>query len=90
MISPLSHGPGSVGPMSLDQWREFARRDDCLDCMVPSDLRQLIGLPRHGGKIAMPSRDLIARALAFYEGSPDGQYDDDVVVPILRAALESS
>ncbi len=46
--------------------------------------------PRHGGKIAMPSRDLIARALAFYEGSPDGQYDDDVVVPILRAALESS
>lgn len=29
---------------SLDQWREFARRDDCLDCMVPSDLRQLIGL----------------------------------------------
>ena len=28
---------------TIDEWREFARRDDCLDQMVPSDLRQIIG-----------------------------------------------
>ena len=28
---------------SIAEWREFARRDDCLDQMVPSDLRQIIG-----------------------------------------------
>mgnify|MGYP000610344228 CR=1 FL=1 len=32
-----------IAGKSLDEWREFARRDDCLDQMVPSDLRQLIG-----------------------------------------------
>ena len=31
-----------VAGRSLDEWREFARRDDCLYRMVPSDLRQLI------------------------------------------------
>ena len=29
--------------MTLDEWIEFARRDDCLDQMAPSDLRQLVG-----------------------------------------------
>lgn len=28
---------------TLNDWTEFARRDDCLERMVPSDLRQLIG-----------------------------------------------
>ncbi|MEM9764156.1 MAG: hypothetical protein AAF968_16885 [Pseudomonadota bacterium] len=32
-----------IAGKSLDEWREFARRDDCLGRMVPSDLRQLIG-----------------------------------------------
>ena len=27
---------------TLDQWREFARRDDCLDRMGPSDLRVIL------------------------------------------------
>ena len=27
---------------TLEQWREFARRDDCLDRMVPSDLRVIL------------------------------------------------
>lgn len=33
-----------IAGRSLEEWRIFARRDDCLDRMVPSDLRQLIGL----------------------------------------------
>ena len=28
--------------MTLDEWTEFARRDDCLDKMVPSDLREAL------------------------------------------------
>lgn len=31
-----------IGDRSIADWRVFARRDDCLDRMVPSDLRQLI------------------------------------------------
>jgi hypothetical protein len=27
---------------TLDQWRQFSRRDDCLDLMVPSDLRMAL------------------------------------------------
>ncbi len=27
---------------TLGQWREFARRDDCLDRMMPSDLRVIL------------------------------------------------
>lgn len=34
----------TVAGRTLIEWREFARRDDCLDRMVPSDLRQLIGV----------------------------------------------
>lgn len=33
------------------------------------------------------SRDLIQKALSFYENSPDGQYDVDVVVPLIKSAL---
>lgn len=29
---------------AIEQWREFARTDNCLDQMVPSDLRQLLDL----------------------------------------------
>lgn len=31
-----------IAGRTLREWEEFARRDDCLDCMVPSDLRVLI------------------------------------------------
>lgn len=27
---------------TLDEWKEFARRDDCLDQMIPSDLRCIL------------------------------------------------
>ncbi len=27
---------------TVDQWKEFACRDDCLDRMVPSDLRVIL------------------------------------------------
>lgn len=32
----------SIAGRSLADWRVFARRDDCLDSMVPSDLRALL------------------------------------------------
>ena len=32
-----------IGDKTLDEWQEFARRDDCLERMVPSDLRIILG-----------------------------------------------
>lgn len=34
--------PETINGMTLEEWRVFARQDDCLDKMVPSDLRELI------------------------------------------------
>lgn len=31
-----------VAGRSIAEWREFARHDDCLDQMVPSDLRAIV------------------------------------------------
>lgn len=33
----------NIAGKSLQEWQEFARRDDCLERMVPSDLRQVVG-----------------------------------------------
>lgn len=33
----------NIAGKTLGEWRVFARRDDCLERMVPSDLRQIIG-----------------------------------------------
>jgi len=35
-----------IAGRTLDEWTEFARRDDCLEGMVPSDLRQLLAALR--------------------------------------------
>ncbi|MEO1169640.1 MAG: hypothetical protein AAFW97_13110 [Pseudomonadota bacterium] len=32
-----------IAGRTLEEWAEHAKRDDCLDRMVPSDLRQIIG-----------------------------------------------
>ena len=34
---------------TLAEWKEFARRDDCLDRMVPSDLRCILSAIEEGG-----------------------------------------
>lgn len=31
-----------IGDKTLSEWKEFARRDDCLERMVPSDLRLIL------------------------------------------------
>lgn len=31
-----------IGDKTLEEWQQFARRDDCLDRMVPSDLRVIL------------------------------------------------
>lgn len=42
-IPPVLSEKTIIAGRSLAGWRAFATRDDCLDKMVPSDLRQLIG-----------------------------------------------
>ena len=52
---PKSHKSGALKPLrmpvlttsdgqvaTLDEWRDFAKRDDCIDQMVPSDLRVIL------------------------------------------------
>jgi len=39
-----------IAGKTLDQWREFACRDDCLDRMVPSELRLLLAAIPDAGK----------------------------------------
>lgn len=39
-----------IGDRTLDEWAVFARRDDCLERMVPSDLRLLISAIRQQGE----------------------------------------
>lgn len=33
-----------IAGRNVEEWREFAKRDDCLDQMVPSDLRLLLAV----------------------------------------------
>ena len=53
--------PEVIAGRSLSEWAEFARRDDCLDRMVPSDLRQLVAALRAIGKAA-PDTEIPADA----------------------------
>lgn len=52
-----------IGDKTLDEWQQFARRDDCLDRMVPSDLRLILG------KLAAATE-----ALRKYRALPVGGY----------------
>jgi hypothetical protein len=57
---PTMRETETVAGKTLAEWREFARRDDCLERMVPSDLRQLIGkIPGDGPTFKAGSSELI-------------------------------
>jgi hypothetical protein len=47
-----------IGDKTLSEWQEFARRDDCLDRMVPSDLRLIVGKVAEAEKILRDFRAL--------------------------------
>lgn len=44
-----------IAGRTLVEWQEFSRRDDCLERMVPSDLRQLVGVAYEAAKPAAAS-----------------------------------
>jgi len=55
-----------IAGRTLQEWIEFARRDDCLERMVPSDLRELIGslpLPASSGTMAVEARFFIEHGM---------------------------
>lgn len=53
--------------MSMNELKEFARRDDCLDQMVPSDLRVIVGWL---ADLGISGDDTIARMVSFIK-TPD-------------------
>lgn len=44
MFHRLVDPADKIGTMTLQEWKTFARTDNCLDRMVPSDLRILLGM----------------------------------------------
>ena len=67
--------------LELDQAiKDGKLHDELMMLMDPIRQKLIIEIP---GKLIRN----ILRALNFYEQSPDGQYDLDVVVPLLREKL---
>jgi hypothetical protein len=52
----------SIAGRTLDEWQTFARRDDCLNQMVPSDLRMLIAQIRQDQSTARVLAEALERA----------------------------
>lgn len=38
----FKEGAPTIAGRTITEWREFAKRDDCLDRMTPSDLRAIL------------------------------------------------
>lgn len=60
-------------PRTLEEWTAFARRDDCLDLMVPSDLRAIISTQAKmlGALKAMVLHSCVADA------APEDKFEED-------------
>jgi len=71
------------GGYSLPTWQQHARRDDCLDRMVPSDLRQFLGLIERQQQVI----DLLMKAVEPFKKCIDGfdtaEVDDEEIHLIL-------
>jgi len=55
------------GGYSLPTWQQHARRDDCLERMVPSDLRQFLGLIERQQQVI----DLLMKAVEPFAKGPE-------------------
>lgn len=75
--------------MSIDM--DFARRDDCLDNMMPSDLRMLVGerdlAQGQVGDLSMLVRQLVH---ALRKASPDHALPDKAMDYLKRKGLQGS
>ena len=75
--------------MSIDM--DFARRDDCLDSMVPSDLRMLVGerdlAQGQVGDLSMLVRQLVQ---ALRKSAPDHALPDKAMDYLKRKGLQGS
>ena len=75
--------------MSIDM--DFARRDDCLDNMVPSDLRMLVGerdmAQGQVGDLSMLVRQLVQ---ALRKAAPDYVLPDKAMDYLKRKGLKGS
>lgn len=77
-----------IAGKSLDQWVEFARRDDCLDRMVPSDLRLLIGALRKSYQ--HPNRSPYALCAAMDNASVSDTASASTACPSMGAHPEQA
>lgn len=69
-------------PETLQEWKEFARRDDCLDTMVPSDLRVALAKAEYAGTMKHRGQGMaVAAAICMRNWS-----NDQIALDILGAA----
>ena len=76
------------GGYSLPTWQQHARRDDCLERMVPSDLRQFLGLIERQQQVI----DLLMKAVEPFKNSIDvleyeGADDEEIGLILLGSDL---
>jgi hypothetical protein len=70
----------TIAGKTVVEWVEFARRDDCLDHMVPSDLRLLVGeIWRLRHQLTLAQGDLSTIA-----AEPLGDETSDKLVAVYR------
>jgi len=79
--------PEMYGHAVTAEIRNHARRVLGLTKMEPETVQDMPDMPDMPGA-KLPPRDVMESALRFYERSPDGQYDIDVVVPVLEFMLD--
>ena len=79
-----------IAGRTLKEWKEFARRDDCLDRMVPSDLREILGkIPDTANPAFIPTAlDRFERACLAYERLCNMKRDDEKTRQIRKDALK--
>ncbi|UQS95266.1 hypothetical protein Pam5_50 [Pseudanabaena phage Pam5] len=79
----------SIAGRTILEWAQLARRDDCFERMVPSDLRQLVGLVSDlidAASMQMAAHD----ALEGRVGYAKWQAMEDAAIKALAAALRKA
>jgi hypothetical protein len=75
--------------MTLDQWIVEARRDDVLEHMVPSDLRQIFGEIDRLRKLLVETRKSVVVAISFLGRDHGTERADRTVPQIIRQLAEA-
>lgn len=84
--------PDRIAGMTLAEWREFARLDNCLEILTPSELRLLIAAipePRATPAAMTPDADALYSLRAWLDGFPPPNEKLRAMYAEYRAAVDA-